>query len=127
VRVTTRTRYAVALSVALCVFLASVLDPPSTTSGPTPLVLGLGLDKYAHAAAYAGVAGSVAWARAAVAPRALLLVALVAAAYGASIELVQSTLPARSLDVADGMANAVGALLGALGWRLWATYGPGTR
>jgi VanZ family protein len=120
VRVTARTRHGLALSVALCVLLASVLDPPSSTSGPTPVVLGLGLDKYVHAAAYAGVAGSLAWARRAATPRALLLVALVAVAYGAGIELVQWTLPARSFDVADGVANAAGAAAGTVGWRLWA-------
>jgi VanZ family protein len=47
-------------------------------------------------------------------------VALVAVAYGAGIELVQWTLPARSFDVADGVANAAGAAAGTVGWRLWA-------
>lgn len=108
-----RYRYGLAVGVALAVLLASVVDPPG--AGPTPLgPFGLvGADKYSHAAAYLAVAWSLAWARRATTPRTLLVVAAVAAAYGAGIELIQATLPARSLDPADAVANTVGAAVGA--------------
>jgi VanZ family protein len=113
VRVPDRYRYALALGVALAVLAASVVDPPGS-GGPTPLgPFGLlGADKYSHATAYLAVALSLGWARRAGTPRALLIVAAVATAYGAGIELVQAPLPARSFDLADAAANAVGAGIG---------------
>lgn len=41
----------------------------------------------------------------------MMLVVLAASLYGASIELVQATLPHRSFDYADMLANCLGALL----------------
>lgn len=112
VRVPTRYRYGLALAAALAVLVASVVDPPGTGPTPTGPFGLLGADKYSHAAAYATVAWAFAWARRASTGRALLVVAAVAAAYGAGIELLQATIPARSFEIADGVANAVGAILG---------------
>lgn len=44
------------------------------------------------------------------------MVFLVAVAYGTGLEGVQATLPARTADPLDALANAVGAAVGALPW-----------
>lgn len=109
---------ALPVAVALLILVASVVDPPSGgASGLGPLGV-VGVDKYYHAAAYAALASTVAWARGRSTLRALVLAVLVATGYGFGIELVQSTLPARSFDLVDALANAVGATLGATAWRV---------
>jgi VanZ family protein len=40
------------------------------------------------------------------------------AAYGLAVELVQGALPARSFELADAAANAVGSGVAALAWRV---------
>lgn len=107
-------RWAVVTVVAGSIFVASVLDPPSSgvpALGPLGLV---GFDKWLHTAAYAGL-GFVLFV-ALVPPRhperALAVAVVVAAVYGVGIELVQGPLPERSLDAADALANAFGALVG---------------
>jgi VanZ family protein len=119
-----RRRDALAAVVAAGLLLASVVDPggagvgAATPGGPLGA---FGLDKWAHAAGYATLALAVAFAVAArrsVGPAALGAVVLAVAAYGAGIEVVQATLPARSFDLADMAANATGALLAAAAWVL---------
>jgi VanZ family protein len=111
-------RLAGAGGVALGILLASVVDPPST--GAPPVVLGIPQDKWLHALAYAGLASALVYA--ALAPdgrptRRMLATALVlAVGYGASIEVVQAFLPARSFDLLDALANALGAVAGVAPW-----------
>jgi VanZ family protein len=111
-------RYGLALAWAGAVLVASVVDPPGT--GPTPAgPFGLvGLDKWLHLAAYAGLAVLVGHAVLARDARTLALVALVAAVYGVGMELLQWPLAARSADPVDATVNAAGALLGAAVWRV---------
>ncbi len=111
-------RYGLAVTWAAAVLVASLVDPPGT--GPTPLgPFGLvGIDKYLHFFAYAGLAGLVGYAALARDARALLLAAAVGAGYGVGMELLQRPLPARSADPVDATVNAAGALAGVAVWRL---------
>lgn len=117
-----RVGYALFAVSAAVVFLTSVVDPPAgAAAGPVPRPLGLALDKWAHAGAYALLAGLLCHTTGARATRAMLLAAVVVATYGFAIETVQAILPARSFELADVAANAVGAGLAVLAWRtrLW--------
>lgn len=118
-------RWGLVALVAGGILVASVVDPPLsgvTGSGsPGPI----GLDKRLHAAAYGGLAAALAGA---VGSRtverggpglpptlAFALAVALATGYGLGVELLQWTLPYRSFDPADAAANAVGALIGAVG------------
>ncbi|MFC7045593.1 VanZ family protein [Halobacteriaceae archaeon GCM10025711] len=114
-----RVRFGLVVAYAAYLFVASVVDPPSNALSPAgPLGL-VGLDKWLHAVAYAGLAFAVAYAILAHTPRDYLVVVLAAVAFGAGIEVVQYGLPERAFDVADMAANAVGAVLATACW--WAT------
>jgi hypothetical protein len=125
------TRYGLVAIVACAILVGSVIDPPS--AGPTPAAAGplgfVGLDKWLHALAYAGFAGTLTYALApwtipadgptrpsSTVAAGLAAVVVLAAGYGFGVELVQGTLPVRSFDLADAAANAVGALLATAGW-----------
>ena len=102
------------------IFYASILDSPG--AGLTPLgPLGVfGMDKWLHAVAYGGLAVTLA---SALAPRrspavAAGLAALLAVGYGVGMEFVQAPLAERYFSVADMAADAVGAGLAVLAWRL---------
>lgn len=71
-------------------------------------------DKLGHALAFAalGVAAALSWPPSS---RASMRVAVALLAYGAIIEIVQGTLPSRSADGLDWVADAAGAAMG-----LWA-------
>ena len=90
------------------VLFASVIDPPSAGTAPGG-PFGLGADKWLHAATYAALAILLAYAALARTSRALLAVVVLAAGYGAGIEVVQSFLPLRSFEATDMAANAIGA------------------
>jgi VanZ family protein len=113
-------RWLAAAVVAGGIFFASVLDPPSSgvpSLGPLGIV---GLDKWLHAFAYAGLAGTlaVAFAPGRGPAATVALAGLLALGYGVGIEFVQAPLAERSFSTADMAANAFGAGLGAMGWRL---------
>ncbi|WP_202932649.1 VanZ family protein [Halorussus salinus] len=117
------------------IFFASVLDPPSSGVPPVgPLGL-LGFDKWLHALAYAGLAGALATALAPshgpAASRSpavtAALAGLLAVGYGVGIEFVQAPLPERSFSVLDMAANATGAVVAVLGWRLLVGFVAGSR
>ncbi|WP_239638575.1 VanZ family protein [Halorubrum distributum] len=74
-----------------------------------------------HALAYAGLAVTLAYALQDSPWRdrsVLAVVFLVAVGYGGSIELLQSTLDARTADFGDLLVNAVGAVIAAVCWRI---------
>ena len=109
---------ALAVGWAALAVAASVVSPPSgagglAATGPLGLV---GVDKWVHALTYATLTGLLAVALRARTRRELLAAALVSAGVGAGVEVVQSTLPARSGDPADALANLVGATAAALVW-----------
>jgi VanZ family protein len=111
-------RHVPALLFGAYVLVASVVDPPSGAGGGLPAApLGVGLDKWLHLAAYAALAFLLAFARDVRLTRATVAVAVVAAAYGAGIEVLQAFVPARAFDPADAATNALGALLGVSAWR----------
>ncbi|WP_379813707.1 VanZ family protein [Halorientalis brevis] len=96
---------------AVIVFGGSVVPPPSSgisPAGPFGLV---GADKWLHAATYAAFVVLVVYALWTVTPRLLVVAVVVASAYGAGLEVVQSFLPLRSFDLLDMLANVLGALL----------------
>lgn len=103
----------------LALFYGGVID-----IGPLPKIPHVATDKLLHAVAFAGLAGLIAFALPEVRDRRRQgFAAGVSTAVGALLELVQSALPYRSADVLDLLADAVGAVLGALvmAWslRLW--------
>lgn len=84
-----------------------------------------GADKLLHAAAYGLLAVLVAralsaWPAAGRSPTWIAVAAAaLAALYGASDELHQALVPARTSDVGDWLADALGAAAGAGAWRRW--------
>jgi VanZ family protein len=101
---------------AAYVLVASVVDPGGTglpATGPLGLV---GVDKWLHAGSYATVAFLLALGVSARTRRQLAVVCVATIAFGAGVELLQAPLAARSADVLDAAANAVGAILGVGVW-----------
>lgn len=77
-------------------------------------------DKLLHAVEYAVLAALVALPLGWLAPRWMLVVAVLAAsAYGATDEIHQSLVPGRDADVYDWLADSAGALLGAAAMARW--------
>lgn len=74
----------------------------------------LAVDKVAHLLGYAVLALLLARALAPDSLRAWAAVVLVPTAVGALVELLQAGVPARTTSLGDGVANAVGAVLGAV-------------
>jgi len=129
VRPPTWLRWAAVAVVAGGIFVASVLDPPSSGVPALGPFGAFGLDKWLHALAYAGLAGTLASALAPGRSPALTaaLAGLLAVGYGVGIEFVQAPLAERSFSVADMAANGLGAVLAVLGWRLLVKLAGGPR
>jgi len=111
-----RRRVRVALPVlwAAAVLVASVVDPPST--GPTPALGGVGLDKMLHAGAYGVLAVLLVASRRARSRGELSVLTLASAGFGAFVEVVQLSFPARTFSGADALANLVGAAVAVALW-----------
>ena len=115
-----RVRYALVALVASIVLVASVVETSATPStGPFAL---LGMDKWTHALAYAGVTATLAYASIENGRARLALAVGLAVAFGIGIEIVQWPIVYRTASVADVLADAIGACLLALGWRSLARY-----
>lgn len=113
-------RWAFVVVVAGAVFALSILVAPAETPVDTFQPELLPLDEWRHLVAYAGVAGSLAYATAdwnADRWRLAAAVVGVSVCYGLAIEFGRSTLPARYFSVGDAYANALGSLL-VLPWYL---------
>ncbi|MDS0259428.1 VanZ family protein [Haloarcula sp. S1CR25-12] len=104
-----------AVGFAALLLVVSLLPAPET-GGPTPAPLGIALDKWVHAGSYGVLAFLLSWGRGSRTVAATAVLAALAVGYGVGIELLQTLVPSRSLSVADVLANAVGAVLGALAW-----------
>ncbi|QLG61376.1 VanZ family protein [Halorarum salinum] len=119
-------RWATFAAVVTGVALASLVPVPG--DGRERLLVGVGLDKWAHAVGYAAVSLTFARARGAgvarreagagTAGRIVLAAIVVGFAIGAGVELLQAPLATRTASIADVAANAVGAAAGSLLWRL---------
>ena len=110
-------RYVGAIGLALAILVASVTDPGDAV--PRTL-LGVGFTVYLHLLAYAALAGAIGYALFSTDRRALLAAVALATLYGLAIELLQGTIPHRTMAAADGLINAVGAVFGAALWRVLA-------
>ena len=109
------------IAVAATILYFSVFTPPGSGTiqfGP------FGLFPYStwlHGVAYAGLAVVLAYAlqdRPWRDRSVLVVVFVIAVGYGGSIELLQSTLDARTADFGDLLVNAVGAAVAAVCWRV---------
>lgn len=107
-------RWGPALATMTAIFVAS-----SVPGSALPPQLGLGWDKVLHAGEFAVVAAALYWALRG-GPRAALLAAAAAIAYGVADELHQALVPGRFADPIDVIADAVGAVFGvALARAVW--------
>jgi VanZ family protein len=106
---------------ALVILYASVIDPSGGAGAPRTL-FGLGITVYLHFVAYGGLAGAIGYAWLSADRRALVVAAAIATLYGAGIELLQGTLPHRTMAGGDAAVNAAGAVLGAACWWLIAPF-----
>jgi len=110
-------RYAGAVACALVILYASVIEPGD---GVPRTLFGIGFTVYLHVIAYAGFTGAMGYAALSADRRTLLFAAGLATLYGAGIELLQGTIPYRTMAVSDAFINAGGAVLGAFVWWLTA-------
>jgi len=114
-------RWALVGVVLVAILAFSVVPPPGTrrlATGPFGVVP---LSTWLHGVGYAGLAVVLAYALQ-TSPRPdwqiLCAVFAFATAYGAGIELLQSTLAYRTFDTADILVNAGAAALAVTGWKL---------
>lgn len=109
------------VAVAATILYYSVFTPPGSgviRTGPFGV---LAYSTWLHGLAYAGLAVTLAYAlqdRPWRDRTVLAVVFLVAVGYGGGIELLQSTLDARTADFGDLLTNAVGAAVAAVCWRV---------
>lgn len=111
-------RYAAVVALAVAILYASMIEPGG---GVPRTFLGVGITTYLHLAAYGGLTVALGYARLAADRRTLVAAFLVATAYGACIELLQGTIPYRTMAGSDVVINAVGSTIGA---GLWLVLAP---
>ena len=114
-------RWSLVVATLATLLVLSAVRPPGTTGrtlGPLGVVP---LTAWLHAIGYAGLAFVLAYALQ-TSPRPdwqiLCVVFAFATAYGAGIELLQSTLAYRTSDGGDILVNAGGAAVAVTGWKL---------
>lgn len=114
-----RSRRLVPVVVALAILAGSFV--PGSASGAAGGAVGpVGVDKLLHAVGYAVLAVAGLWAAPGRDARTVLAVVVVVTGFGGVVELLQWPIPGRSVSVLDLVADAVGAVLGAAGWWLFA-------
>ncbi|WP_435147771.1 VanZ family protein [Halobaculum sp. P14] len=94
------------------------LAPVGGGSGASSLLAGGG-DELLHAAGYAAVASSVAWAARVRTAAGLAVVVAAAALLGGAVELLQFAVPTRHPSAVDAAVNCAGAVVGAVGRAAW--------
>lgn len=107
--ISTPARFSIAGGFAVAVMLVSLVHVPpdvATTTGPLGVY---GVDKWIHAGSYGGITVLLAYASRTGRVAVLVGIALATVLLGAGVELIQSTIPWRSMELADIAANAVGA------------------
>ncbi|WP_226010873.1 VanZ family protein [Halomicrobium salinisoli] len=115
------TRYTLAGGFAVAVALASILHAPDPIANDGPLGL-LRVDKWIHVGSYALLTYLLAFAVLAERARVFVVIALASVAFGGGVELVQSTIPWRTMEFADVVANSAGTVVAIGAWRAtWAT------
>lgn len=113
--VPTPIRRAVAVCCAVVILSGSLLDPGD---GVPRGLLGIDVSVYAHAVAYAGLAGAIGYAALSVDRRTLLAAAAIATVYGAGIEVLQGLVSYRTMAATDALLNAIAAAGGTVCWWL---------
>ncbi|PHQ45261.1 hypothetical protein DJ68_13850 [Halorubrum sp. C3] len=114
-------RLASVVAVAATILYFSVVTPPGSGVIRTGLFGILPYSTWLHGLAYAGLAVTLAYALQDRSWRdwtVLVVVFFVVVGYGGSIELLQSTLDARTADFGDLLVNAVGAAVAVVCWRV---------
>ena len=114
-----RLRYAGVIACAVVILYGSVIEPGD---GVPRTLFGIGVTVYLHVVAYAGFTGAIGYAALSADRRTLLVAAAVATVYGAGIELLQGTLPYRTMAASDVLLNATAAVIGAACWWLVAPW-----
>ena len=102
------------VAVGVAVLAASLV--PGTAGAGGGAVGPVGVDKLLHVAGYAVLAVATLVALRARTARSLVAVVVVVTAFGGVVELLQGFVPGRGVSVLDLVADAVGAVLGAVGW-----------
>jgi VanZ family protein len=114
-------RWSLVVAVLATLLVFSVVRPPGTTGRAFGPLGAFPLTAWLHAIGYAGLAVVLAYALQ-TSPRPdwqiLCVVFAFVTAYGAGIELIQSTLAYRTFDVGDILVNALGAAVSVTGWKL---------
>jgi VanZ family protein len=114
-------RWSLVAAVLATLLVFSVVRPPGTTGRALGPLGVFPLTAWLHAIGYAGLAFVLAYALQ-TSPRPdwqiLCVVFAFVTAYGAGIELIQSTLAYRTFDVGDILVNALGAAVAVIGWKL---------
>lgn len=112
------TRFSIAGGFALAVVVASMMWAPAVPfaqQGPLGLV---GFDKWVHFGSYAGIMFLFAWAFHAKSMGLLLAIAFATFLLGAGVELIQSTIPYRTMNAADVVANGAGVVFALGVWEV---------
>lgn len=118
-------RFSIAGAFAMAVALASFLHAPDVVDATG--VFGLvGNDKWIHAGSYALITFLLAYAVLARSLPVLAAIALTSILLGIGVEFIQSTIPWRSKEFADMVANSVGAVVAVGLWRVLWWYLPVT-
>lgn len=111
-------RVTLAAGVAAVVLAGSLVPPPTEVGQPIGPFGLVEADAWSHALSYGVLAISVAYALLARSGERLLVAVVAAVAFGLAVEGLQYGVPWRSFELADAVANAVGALVAAGGWRV---------
>jgi len=114
-------------TLVVCIYGAALLYFGLINVGPLPPVPVVATDKLIHALCFGGLEVLIEWAAAALPRRRRAVTAvLLTVLLGGILELVQAGLPYRSAEVADLIADALGACVAALGvWAFEQWVGPG--
>lgn len=103
------TRFSIAGGFALAVVFASFLHAPEVINETGPLGL-FALDKWIHFGSYALIAFLIAYALLARTTWSLIAIVVVVGLLGAGVELIQSTIPWRTMEAMDVVANVAGTV-----------------
>ena len=111
-------RFSLVGAFTLAVVIASVMKAPAdpfAELGPLGL---FGVDKWIHVGSYALLTFLLAYAYLANRVRVLVLVATISVLLGVGVELIQGTVPWRTMEFADVLANSVGTVIALALWRV---------
>lgn len=110
-------RFSLAAGFALAVVVASMIHAPAdpfAKLGPLGL---FGVDKWIHVGSYALLAFLGAFVVLTRSVAVLVGIALLTTVFGAGVELLQGTIEWRTMEFADVVANALGAVIAVALWR----------